>query len=107
LNLFTSHIGAVQTADEPISGESKWVLAWSKEEKRRGKITLGVGAVHRTHTKRNEDRDVHRDRLTSKSQQPRSDISYEWDPLTMDYFDNLNNKSLNKYKKILKIKKSL
>jgi hypothetical protein len=71
------HIGAVQTADELISGESKWVLAWSKEEKRMGKITPGVGAVHTTHTKRNEDRAVHRDRLTSKSQQPRSDISYE------------------------------
>jgi hypothetical protein len=27
------------------------------------------------------------------------------DPLTMDYFDNLDNESLNKYKKILKIKK--
>jgi hypothetical protein len=27
------------------------------------------------------------------------------DPLTMDYFDNLENEPLNKYKKILKIKK--
>jgi hypothetical protein len=30
---------------------------------------------------------------------------HEWDPLTMCYFDNLDNESLNKYKKILKIKK--
>jgi hypothetical protein len=27
------------------------------------------------------------------------------DPLIMGYFDNLNNESLNKYKKILKIEK--
>jgi hypothetical protein len=29
------------------------------------------------------------------------------DPLTMGYFDNLDNGLLNKYKKILKIEKSL
>jgi hypothetical protein len=28
-----------------------------------------------------------------------------WDHLTMGYFDNLDNRFLNKYKKILKIKK--
>jgi hypothetical protein len=27
---------------------------------------------------------------------------FEWDPLTMGYFDNLDNGLLNKYKKILK-----
>jgi hypothetical protein len=30
-------------------------------------------------------------------------INYEWDPLIMGYFDNLNNRFLNKYKKNLKI----
>jgi hypothetical protein len=29
------------------------------------------------------------------------------DPLTMGYFDNLDNRLLNKYKKILKIEKNL
>jgi hypothetical protein len=29
----------------------------------------------------------------------------EWDPLTMNYFDNFDNKFLNKYKKNLKNKK--
>jgi hypothetical protein len=29
--------------------------------------------------------------------------SKEWDPLTIDYFDNFNNESLNKYKNILKM----
>jgi predicted adenine nucleotide alpha hydrolase (AANH) superfamily ATPase len=32
-------------------------------------------------------------------------IFYEGDPLIMGYFDNLNNESLNEYKKNLKNKK--
>jgi hypothetical protein len=33
------------------------------------------------------------------------DIYMSGDPLTMDYFDNVDNGPLNKYKKILKIEK--
>jgi hypothetical protein len=32
-------------------------------------------------------------------------LSLSGDPLTMDYFDNLDNESLNKYKKNLKNRK--
>jgi hypothetical protein len=37
----------------------------------------------------------------------REDIFKRRDQLTMGYFDNLNNRSLKKYKKILKIEKKL